>query len=161
MSASPSSQPPASGLPGGRSPILPRNVTTPMPEIARHLVELLDAIDEPVSVATAIRDREGRILDFRIEFVNEATAAWAGVPRESMIGLITGEILPEFRSSGFFDTLRDVVETGVPYHASGALVADTVTGGSWVGGIYDMRAVRLGDGYFSAWRRRIPSPEPA
>jgi PAS domain-containing protein len=132
-----------------------------MPEIARHLVELFDAIDEPVSVATAIRDRDGRILDFRIEFVNEATSAWAGVPRESMIGLITGEILPEFRSSGFFDSLREVVETGVPYHVAGALVADTVTGGSWVGGIYDMRAVRVGDGYFSTWRLRSPSPEPA
>lgn len=151
----------ASGSPPGRSPILPRNVTTPMPEIARQLVELFDGIDEPISVASAIRDREGRILDFRIEFVNEATAAWAGVPRESMIGLITGEILPEFRSSGFFDTLREVVETGVPHHEAGALVADAVTGGSWVGGIYDMRAIRLGDGYFSTWRRRVPSPEPA
>jgi PAS domain-containing protein len=136
------------------------NVITPMPELARRLVELFDAIDEPVSVATAIRDREGRILDFRIEFVNAATAEWAGVPRESMIGLITGELLPEFRSGGFFDTLREVVETGVPYHATGAVVADAVTGGSWVGGMYDLRAIRLGDGYFSTWRRRSPTPEP-
>jgi PAS domain-containing protein len=131
-----------------------------MPEIARRLGELLDAIDEPISVASAIRDREGRILDFRIEFVNAATAAWAGVPRESMIGLITGEILPEFRSSGFFDTLREVVETGAPYHEAGARADDTVTGGSWIGGIYDLRAIRLGDGYLSTWRLRSPSPEP-
>jgi hypothetical protein len=132
-----------------------------MTEIERRLLELFDAVDEPVSVASSIRDREGRILDFRIEFVNEATAAWAGVLRQAMIGLITGEILPEFRSGGFFDALREVVETGVPYHESGALVADTVTGGSWIGGIYDMRAIRLGDGYFSTWRPSSRSPEPA
>ena len=124
------------------------------------LPELLDAIDEPVSVATAIRDRDGRILDFRLEFVNQAAADWAGVPRESLIGLITGELLPEMRSSGYFDNLRDVVETGRPYHQEGALVADAVTGGSWVGGIYDMRAIRLGDGYLSTWRRRAATPEP-
>jgi hypothetical protein len=123
-------------------------------------MELLDAIDEPVSIASAIRDRDGRILDFRVEFVNEAVARWAGVPRESIIGLITGELLPELRSSGYFDALRDVVETGRPHHQEGAEVADAVPGGAWVGGIYDLRAVRLGDGYLSTWRQRTVSPEP-
>jgi len=137
-----------------------RNVTTLKSTIDERLLALLDAIDEPVSIATAIRDRDGRLLDFRIEFVNEAAARWSGVPREQMIGLITGELLPEFRSSGFFDTLRDVVETGRPFYREGAEIADGVTGGAWVGGIYDLRAVRLGDGYLSTWRQRAVSPEP-
>jgi PAS domain-containing protein len=140
--------------------IIPRNVSTPKAELERRLLALLDAIDEPVSIAIAIRDREGRILDFRIEFVNDAATRWAGVPREAVIGLITGDLLPEFRSSGFFDTLRDVVETGRPYHHEGAQVDDTVTGGSWIGGIYDLRAIRLGDGYLSTWRLRASTPEP-
>lgn len=121
---------------------------------------ILDAIDEPVSIASAVRDRDGRLLDFRLEYVNRAAAEWAGVPREQMIGLITGELLPELRSSGFFDTLAEVVETGVPYHEAGAQVADAVTGGAWVGGIYDMRAIRLGDGYFSTWRLQAATPRP-
>lgn len=137
-----------------------RSVTTPTPGLDARLLALLDAIDEPVSIATAIRDRDGRLLDFRLEFVNQAAAEWAGVPREAMIGLITGELLPEFRSSGFFDTLAEVVETGVPYHEAGAQVADAVTGGAWIGGIYDMRAIRLGDGYFSTWRRQTATPKP-
>jgi PAS domain-containing protein len=135
-----------------------------MPEtgstLDRHLLELLDAIDEPTSIATAIRDREGRILDFRLEFVNVAAARWAGVEREAMVGLITGELLPEFRSSGYFDTLREVVETGRPYSQEGAAIADAVTGGSWVGGRYDIRAIRLGDGYMSTWRQRAATPPP-
>jgi len=137
-----------------------RAVTTPSPSLDARLLLLLDAIDEPVSIASAVRDRDGRLLDFRLEFVNQATAEWAGVARETMIGLITGELLPEFRSSGFFDTLAEVVETGVPYHEAGAQVADAVTGGDWIGGIYDMRAIRLGDGYFSTWRRRAATPRP-
>jgi PAS domain-containing protein len=141
--------------------MLPRNVATPIAEIERRLAAALDAIDEPVSIASAIRDRDGRILDFRIEFVNEAAARWAGVPRESIIGLITGELLADFRSSGYFDALRDVVDTGRPYHDEGAEAADRVTGGAWMGATYDLRAIRLGDGYLSTWRRRSATPEPA
>ncbi|HYK96578.1 MAG TPA: PAS domain-containing protein [Candidatus Dormibacteraeota bacterium] len=134
---------------------------TTRPELDARLFALLDAIDEPISIASAIRDRDGRLLDFRLEFVNQAAVEWAGVPRDAMVGLITGELLPEFRSSGFFDTLAEVVETGVPYHEVGALVADGVTGGAWVGGIYDMRAMRLGDGYVSTWRRKAATARPA
>lgn len=137
-----------------------RTVSTPTPTLDARLRALLDAIDEPVSIASAVRDRDGRLLDFRLEFVNQAAAEWAGVPREAMIGLITGELLPEFRSSGFFDTLAEVVETGVPYHEAGAQVDDAVAGGAWIGGIYDMRAIRLGDGYFSTWRRTTATPRP-
>ncbi len=68
--------------------------------------------------------------------------------------------LPEFRSSGYFDTLRDVVETGRPYSRDGAMIADTVAGGNWIGGTYDLRAIRLGDGYVSTWRRRAAAPAP-
>ena len=140
--------------------MLPRNVTTSQPELEQRLLATLDAIDEPIAIGSTIRDRDGRILDFRFEYVNPAAASWAGVPRESWIGLITGELLPNFRASGYFDTLRDVVETGRPYFREGALVAGTVADGSWVGGIYDLCAIRLGDGYLTTWRQRSASPSP-
>jgi PAS domain-containing protein len=144
----------------GHSNMLPRNVTTSKPELQQQLLATLDTIDEPVSIATAIRDRDGRILDFRLDYVNLAAARWAGVERDALIGLITGELLPEFRASGYFDSLREVVETGVPYHRDEAPVADTVAGGTWIGGTYDLRAIRLGDGYLSTWRLRSSAPEP-
>ena len=144
----------------GRSPMLSRNVTTSRPELEQRLLTALDAVDEPISIGTAIRDRDGRILDFRLEYVNPAAARWAGVAREALIGLITGELLPDFRASGYFDSLRDVVETGIPFHRDSAPVADAVAGGSWIGGTYDLRAIRLGDGYLSTWRRIAATPEP-
>ena len=140
--------------------MLAGNVITSPSELSERLVALLDSIDDPVSIASAIRDRDGRILDFRLEFVNLAAARWAGLAREAMVGLITGELLTEFRSSGYFDSLRDVVETGRPYLADGAEFADRVTGGAWVGGTYDLRAVQLGDGYLSTWRVRETTPAP-
>ena len=45
----------------------PTNVTTPHPELERRLLELTDEIEEPVPIATAIRGRDGRILDFPVE----------------------------------------------------------------------------------------------
>ena len=79
------------GLPSdpGRSPMLPRNVITTRPELEQRLLATLDGIDEPISIGTAIRDRDGRI-----------------------------------------------------------------------GGLYDLRAVRLGDGYLSTWRLQAATPQP-
>ena len=153
--------PPPPSDPSGRarSPMLPRNVTTSQPELEQRLLATLDAIDEPVVIGSAIRDRDGRLLDFRFEYANPAAARWAGVERASLIGLLTGDVLPDFRASGCFDSLGEMVETGQPFFREGALVADA-TGGSRLGGIYDLRAIRFGDGYLSTWRLRSSAPEP-
>ena len=143
----------------GRSPMLAGNVTTSQPELEQRLFATLDAVDEPIAIGSTIRDRDGRILDFRFEYLNPAAAAWAGVGRESLIGLITGEVMPGFRANGYFDSLREVVETGQPFVREGAPVAGTIAG-TWVGGTYDLRAIRLGDGYLATWRLRSPAPEP-
>jgi len=135
-------------------------VTNSANELSQGLITLLDALEDPVSIASTVRDREGRILDFRIEFVNLAAATQAGVSRETMLGRIIGELLPELRASGYFDVLHGVVETGVPYNHPDAELADAVTGGAWIGGRYDVQVIRLGDGYLSTWRVRAPSPPP-
>jgi len=135
-------------------------VTTSTPELEQRLLATLDAIEEPIAIGSSIRDRDLRLLDFRFEYVNPAAAIWAGVERDSWIGLITGDLLPNFRANGYFDALRDVVETGRPYFREGALVAGSVAGGEWVGGLYDLRAIRLGDGFLATWRQRTASPAP-
>jgi PAS domain-containing protein len=140
--------------------MLPRNVTTSRPELEHRLLEVLDAIDDPIVIGSTIRDRDGRVLDFRFEYANPAAAAWAGMSRESLIGLITGDLLPNFRASGYFDALREVVETGRPYVREDAPVSGTVAGERWVGGMYDLKAIRLGDGYLITWRQRSASPQP-
>jgi len=135
-------------------------VTTSRLELEQRLLATLDAIDEPIAIGSSVRDRDGRLLDFRFDYLNPAAAQWAGMGRESIIGLLTGDLLPDFRAGGYFDSLREVVETGRPYLREGAPVAGSVAGGSWVGGAYDLRAIRLGDGFLTTWRQRSASPEP-
>ena len=65
MVASP--PPPSDPSRRARSPILPRNVTTSRLELEQRLLATLDAIDEPIAIGSSVRDRDGRLLDFRFD----------------------------------------------------------------------------------------------
>ena len=84
--------------------------------------------------------------------MNRAAAAWAGAPASAIIGRNVGELLPALRSSGLFDELRTVVQTGQPFRRAGVVFDDAVIDGRQVGGRFDMGAMRLGDGYLSVWQ---------
>jgi diguanylate cyclase (GGDEF)-like protein/PAS domain S-box-containing protein len=62
----------------------------------------------------AIRDREGRVVDFRFVEVNHNGATLIGMPPARIIGQPLCELIPVNRSAGFFDKYLRVLETGVP-----------------------------------------------
>jgi hypothetical protein len=127
-------------------------VSVPRPVLDAPVRTALDEISHPLSVASSVRNREGEILDFRLLFVNTAAAAWAGQPRDAMVGRHVGELLPALRTAGLFDELQTVVERGTSFRKAGVRFDDAVIDGRPVGGRYDMGAMRLGDGYLSAWQ---------
>lgn len=127
-------------------------MSAPRPVLDEPVRTALDEIAHPISIATSLRDRAGELLDFRILFVNAAAAAWTGQPREAVIGRQVGELLPALRTSGLFDELHTVVETGRPFRKAGVRFLEAEIDGRPVGGRYDMGAMRLGDGYLSAWQ---------
>ena len=127
-------------------------MSVPRPVIDEAVRAALDEIAHPVSIASSLRDRGGEIVDFRLEFVNLAAASWTGQPREAIIGRHVGELLPALRTSGLFDELCSVIETGKPFRKAGVRFLDAEIDGRPVGGRYDMGAMRLGDGYLSAWQ---------
>jgi hypothetical protein len=127
-------------------------MSAPRPVLDDAVRAALDEIGHPVSIASSVRDRDGEIVDFRLEFVNAAAAAWTGQPREGIIGRKVGELLPALRTSGLFDDLCSVVATGKPFRRAGLRFLDAEIDGRPVGGRYDMGAMRLGDGYLSAWK---------
>ncbi|HEX2627059.1 MAG TPA: PAS domain-containing protein [Candidatus Limnocylindrales bacterium] len=127
-------------------------MSAPRPVIDDSVRTALDALAHPVSIATSLRDRDGELLDFRLLFVNAAAAAWTGQPAQSVIGRQVGELLPALRTSGLFDELCSVVDTGKPFRKAGVRFLDAEIDGRPVGGRYDMGAMRLGDGYLSAWK---------
>jgi hypothetical protein len=127
-------------------------MSAPRPVLDDAVRAALDEIAHPVSIATSVRDRAGDLVDFRLEFLNLAAATWTGQPREVIIGRKVGELLPALLTSGLFDELCAVVETGKPFRKAGVRFDDAIIDGRPVGGRYDMGAMRLGDGYLSAWQ---------
>lgn len=127
-------------------------MSAPRPVLDEPVRAALDDIDRPLSIASSIRDRDGAIAEFQLLFVNRAAADWTGQPRDRIVGRQVGELLPALRTSGLFDELRAVVETGAAFRRAGVRFENAEIDGRPVGGRFDMGAMRLGDGYLSAWQ---------
>jgi len=99
----------------------------------------------------AIRDESGRIIDFRVEYVNAAACASNLMSKEEQIGKRLLELLPAHRETGLFDDYCQLVETGEPLMKD-ALIYEDVYGKRRLRRAFDVRAVKLGDGFAAAWR---------
>jgi PAS domain-containing protein len=121
------------------------------PHVDEPARQALDRIDLPLTVATAVRDRDERLLDFRLEFANAAAAAWAGLPRDAMLGRLITDLIPGLRPAGLYDVLVEVVTTGRTFRQHGQPYEGNVEAGRSFAAIFDLLAVRLGDGYLSVW----------
>ena len=127
---------------------------------AAHQVEFrqaLDAMLDNVAVARAVRDSNGEIVDFVIEFVNSPSSSGARRGTDGWVGQLICETHPDWRASGMFDRLRDVVETGIPYQGHRVQYADSATlQGNFAGtrkqAYWTLQVAKLGDGYISASR---------
>ena len=126
-------------------------MSAPRPFVDATAREALDSIPFPLTVAAAVRDRDARLLDFRLDFVNAAAAAWAGLPGESMRGRLITDLIPGLRPAGLYDALAEVVAKGRPFRLHRQPYEGNVEEGNAFAAIFDLIAVRLGDGYLSIW----------
>lgn len=60
---------------------------------------------DPFGIYSAIRDASGEIVDFRVEYVNDAASRANGMAREEQVGRSVLEILPAHLESGLFEHL--------------------------------------------------------
>ena len=127
---------------------------------AAHQVEFrqaLDAMLDNVTVARAVRDDDGEIVDFVIEFVNSKSSSGARRGTDGLVGQLICEVHPDWRASGMFDRFRDVVDSGTPYQGHRVQYADPATMGGDVAGkrrqaYWTLQVAKLGDGYISSSR---------
>jgi hypothetical protein len=112
----------------------------------------LDAMIDHVAIGRAVRDRDGRILDFEIVHVNAGSRDGAGRGPEQMVGGLVCEMYPAWRDSGMFELFAGVVETGEPYIGDRLEYVDTTPDGTVIRGWWDLRVTRFGDGYIAASR---------
>ena len=102
-------------------------------------------------IYTSIRDESGQITDFRTEYLNAAACENDRVTKEEVIGKGLCELLPNHRESGLFDEYAQVVETGQPLVKEDVIYED-VYGEERLTRAYDIRIVKLNDGFVAIWR---------
>lgn len=102
-------------------------------------------------IYSAIRNPQGQIVDFRIEFVNQAACLNNQMTAEAQLGQPLCKLLPTHRESGLFDEYCQVVETGQAL-VKDALFYEDQYGQHRLVRAFDIRAAKLGDGFVVTWR---------
>ncbi len=100
---------------------------------------------------SAIRDESGQIVDFLIGYVNEAACVNNRLTKEKQIGQRLCELFPAHCEIGLFDEYVKLVETGQPL-VKESLYYENIYQGQCLSRAFDIRAVKLGDGFAAAWR---------
>lgn len=100
-------------------------------------------------VYSAVRDDNGKIIDFKIEYVNPAACENNLMTKEEQIGQRLLELLPAHRETGLFDEYCTIVETGKPLSKESLTYEDAYKT-KRLTRAFDIRAVKLGDGFLAA-----------
>jgi PAS domain S-box-containing protein len=102
-------------------------------------------------IYTSIRNESGEIIDFRTEYLNTTACEHDRVTKKEVIGKGLCELLPNHRESGLFDEYVQVVETGQSL-VKEDLIYEDIYGEERLSRAYDIRIVKLNDGFVAVWR---------
>ena len=105
---------------------------------------LFDGFPDLVGVLWAVRDADGRIVDFSFGYGNVSILRAFRLPAATRDRYTLLEALPRMRGSGAFDAYVQVCESGVPWLHE--VTYDTPFGDGYMLGTYVQRTAKLGDG---------------
>ncbi len=117
---------------------------------AVELGQAFDQFPDGLSVLTAVRDDDGTIVDFHAIYANAALERISGMRIADIVDHRLLDFVPAFRNGGPFDAYREVVDSGAPWEQE--VEFDGIVGGERITGVFEMRAVRLGDGILVTYR---------
>lgn len=107
----------------------------------------IDNMLDCFAIYTSVRDQSGKIVDFKHEYFNTAACESHLVTKEMRIGKNLGDVLPRVRTNGMLDKYVNLVETGIPL-----IEEDLIYDNYGFTKVFDLRVVKLGDGFAAAWR---------
>ena len=127
----------------------PREMEGPPATADGRLAAVFDGLEDGIVIDSAIRDQDGRIVDFVVEYANTAACRLAGLKHDEIVGHRALDLFPGRRENGRFDACVRVVETGEP------LVRTPVSGHEVPAPSdaqdhernYELSVTKLGDGY--------------
>jgi signal transduction histidine kinase len=105
---------------------------------------LFDSFPEAVGVLWALRDDEGKIVDFTFGYGNPSILRAFRLPAATRDRYTLLEALPRMRGARAFDTYVRVCESGEPWVHE--VTYDTPFGDGYMLGTFIQRTARLGDG---------------
>jgi PAS domain S-box-containing protein len=103
------------------------------------------------AILSAVRDEDGKIVDFRYDYINEAGCRMNGRSREETVGRSYTGLFPGIKESEWFQGLVRTVETGEPLIREAFVYTGIFVGGETKSRAYDLRAARMGDGLAFSW----------
>ncbi|HEX6900540.1 MAG TPA: ATP-binding protein [Thermoanaerobaculia bacterium] len=130
-----------------RLALLEAEESLPREAFRRCIEETLDCF----GLFSSLRDSQGGIVDFRIDYLNPAAVLNNQLPLDQQLGHGLCEVLPAHRTSGLFDRYRATVETGEPLWLESIHYADDY-GGRRLDRAFDIHAWKVGDGFAALWR---------
>ena len=105
---------------------------------------LFDGFPESVGVLWALRDDEGKVVDFTFGYGNPSILRAFRLPPSMRDRYTLLEALPRMRGSHAFDAYVEVCESGEPWVQE--VTYDTPFGDGYMLGTFVQRTVKLGDG---------------
>jgi PAS domain S-box-containing protein len=103
----------------------------------------LDTMLDLVGIQRAVRDADGRIIDFEVVYTNRATVDVAGRTAEHLTGTRLRDLYPNI--GPIVDRYTRVVESGEPLSIDELPYEDHIEGRA-VSGFYALQVARFGDG---------------
>jgi diguanylate cyclase (GGDEF)-like protein/PAS domain S-box-containing protein len=110
---------------------------------------MLDSMQDPSLLLTAVRDDSGAIKDFRVLVANQAARSFTAGYTDQLVGIQIWKMINRPEGTWIFDAFVDTVKSGQP------LAIDSAKFGGVVGAEdrrFDIRAAKVGDGLSSTWR---------
>ena len=109
----------------------------------------LESLIDPHVMMKALRDSDGRVVDFVITDANDAALARIGRSTSSVIGTHLLDLWPDDRDVGLLDQYAHTVDTGEPLVVNNFVFPEESVE---LGRRYDFRAVKVGDSLSYTWR---------
>ncbi len=103
-------------------------------------------------IFSAVSGNDGSIVDFRYEYTNKAGCQLIQRSSKELLGHTILEIFPRHKEVGLVDEYVRVVETGRPLIKDSIFFEDVYGSGVILGRVFELRAVKLGDGFVVTWR---------
>ncbi len=104
---------------------------------------------EAFGIFTTIRNDLGKIVDFKIEYVNQAACEISQISSEQQVGNTILNLFPSFSSFELFNEFCKVVEIGNPFIKDSLSFEDDSNKLLFA---FDIHASKFGDGFVANWQ---------